>query len=161
VWFELTTLLIPGLNDSPAELEAMIAWVVENLGPDVPMHFTAFHPDFKMRDRPPAPPETLTRARGIARAAGIRHAYTGNVHDGDGQSTYCPSCGAVVIRRDWYLLGDYRLDDTGHCRACGTALAGVFDGPAGAWGPQRQPVVMERVRRVSRSDGRPGRRPPR
>jgi pyruvate formate lyase activating enzyme len=153
MWFELTTLLIPGLNDSDAELEAMTAWVVENLGPDVPMHFTAFHPDFKMRDRPPTPPRTLTRARGIARAAGVRHAYTGNVHDADGQSTHCPGCDEVVIRRDWYMLGDYRLDDSGHCRACGMALAGVFDGPAGTWGPQRQPVVIERVGRVARSDG--------
>jgi len=146
VWFELTTLLIPGLNDSDAELDALTSWVAEHLGPDVPMHFTAFHPDFKLRDRSPTPPETLSRARGMARANGIRHVYTGNVHDVDGQSTYCDGCGVRVIERDWYVIGDYRLDDTGHCASCGTPLPGVFDGPPGSWGPRRQPVVLDRVR---------------
>jgi pyruvate formate lyase activating enzyme len=145
VWFELTTLLIPGLNDSDAELDEMTAWVVEHLGPDVPMHFSAFHPDFKLLDRPPTPPATLTRARRIARANGVRHAYTGNVHDADGQSTYCAGCGDRVIRRDWYEIDDYRLDDAGRCTACGTQLPGVFDGPAGGWGPRRQRVVLDRV----------------
>ena len=144
VWFELTTLLIPGLNDSDAEIDAMTAWVVEHLGPDVPMHFTAFHPDFKMLDRPPTPPETLTRARRIALTNGVRHAYTGNVHDGQGQSTYCHQCGDRLIQRDWYQLGDYRLDDTGHCQGCGALLPGVFDGPAGGWGPMRRPVILGR-----------------
>jgi pyruvate formate lyase activating enzyme len=144
VWFELTTLLIPGLNDGDEELDQMTSWVVEQIGPDVPMHFTAFHPDFKMLDRPPTPPETLTRARHIARANGVRHAYTGNVHDGDGQSTYCSSCGDRVIQRDWYRLGAYRLDDTGHCTGCGAALPGIFDGPAGGWGARRQPVILGR-----------------
>ena len=100
VWFELTTLLIPGLNDSDAELDEMTAWVVEHLGRGVPMHFTAFHPDFKMLDRPPTPPETPTRARRIAQANGVLHAYTGNVHDTDGQSTYCARCGTSVIERN-------------------------------------------------------------
>jgi len=145
VWFELTTLLIPGLNDSDDELDAMTAWVVEHLGPDVPIHFSAFHPDFKMLDRPATPPETLTRARAIALANGVRHAYTGNVHDGDGQSTYCHTCQARVIERDWYRLGEYRLDDAGRCQACGTQLPGVFDGPPGGWGPVRQPVVLGRI----------------
>jgi len=145
VWFELTTLLIPGLNDSDAELDAMTAWVVEQLGPDVPMHFTAFHPDFKMLDRPPTPPDTLTRARAIAIGNGVRHAYTGNVHDQEGQSTYCHGCAARVIQRDWYALGDYRLDGEGRCQDCGTRLPGVFDGPAGGWGPKRRPVVVGRV----------------
>jgi pyruvate formate lyase activating enzyme len=145
VWFELTTLLIPGLNDSDGEIDAMTSWVVEHLGPDVPMHFTAFHPDFKMLDRPPTPPETLARARRIALANGVRHAYTGNVHDADGQSTYCAGCGTSVIRRDWYALGDYRLDDRGRCRNCGAQLPGFFDGPAGGWGPHRQPVVLRRI----------------
>ena len=145
VWFELTTLLIPGLNDSDAELDEMTGWVVEHLGSDVPMHFTAFHPDFKMLDRPPTPPETLARARRIARVNGVGHAYTGNVHDGDGQSTYCTGCGTRVIERDWYSLGEYSLDDAGHCTSCGAALPGVFDGPAGVWGPNRQPVVIGRV----------------
>src|SRR4051812_8379517 len=105
VWVELTTLLIPGLNDSDDELHRMTAWVAEHLGPDVPMHFTAFHPDFKLRDRPPTPPATLTRARAIALGNGIRHAYTGNVHDAGGSSTRCHSCGTVLIERDWYELG--------------------------------------------------------
>ena len=144
VWFELTTLLIPGLNDSSRELDEMTAWVVEHLGPDVPMHFTAFHPDFRMLDTPATPPETLTRARHIALANGVHHAYTGNVHDRHGQSTTCTGCGAVVIERDWYQLGAYGVDDTGHCTACGTTLAGVFDGPPGGWGPRRQPVTIDR-----------------
>ena len=145
VWFELTTLLIPGLNDSDAEIDAMTTWVVEHLGADVPMHFTAFHPDFKMLDRPPTPPETLSRARRIALTNGVRHAYTGNVHDGHGQSTYCHQCGDRLIQRDWYQLGDYRLDDTGRCQGCGALLPGVFDGPAGGWGPTRRPVILGRA----------------
>jgi len=150
VWFELTTLLIPGLNDSDAEIDAMTTWVVEHLGPDVPMHFTAFHPDYKMRDRPPTPPATLTRARRIALGNGVHHAYTGNVHDLPGASTYCSRCGTRVIERDWYRIGDYLLDDTGHCRRCGTRLPGVFDGPVGQWGPVQQRVVFERMRGGSR-----------
>ena len=146
VWFELTTLLIPGLNDSDAELDAMTRWVVGHLGPDVPMHFTAFHPDYRMLDRPPTRPETLSRARHIASANGVHHAYTGNVHDPDGQSTSCPGCGTPVIRRDWYQLGAYRLDEHGKCQACGTALPGVFDRNVGGQGPVRQPVVLGRVR---------------
>jgi pyruvate formate lyase activating enzyme len=145
VWFELTTLLIPNLNDSDAELDAMTGWVVEHLGRDVPMHFTAFHPDFKMLDRPATPPTTLQRARARALANGVRHAYTGNVHDTAGQSTYCPGCGQPVVVRNWYLLGDYRLTDQGQCRNCGTLLPGVYDGPPGAWGPHRQPVEFHRV----------------
>ena len=150
VWFELTTLLIPGLNDSDEELNAMTAWVVEHLGPDVPLHFTAFHPDFKLRDRPPTPPDTLTRARGIALANGVRHAYTGNVHDDDGQSTYCHACHVRVIQRDWYQLGEYRLDSQGKCQACGAQVPGVFDGLAEGWGRVRQPVTLGRVRQDDR-----------
>jgi pyruvate formate lyase activating enzyme len=142
VWFELTTLLIPGLNDSDGELDEMTTWVVEHLGADVPMHFTAFHPDYRMLDRPGTPPETLSRARHIALANGVRYAYTGNVHDPAGQSTFCAGCGARVVERDWYSIGDYQLDDRGHCRACGTALPGRFDGGPGGWGPQRRPVVL-------------------
>jgi pyruvate formate lyase activating enzyme len=142
VWFELTTLLIPGHNDSDDELDRMTSWVVEELGPDVPMHFTAFHPDYKMLDVPPTPPATLSRARRIALGNGVRHAYTGNVHDADGGSTRCHGCGTVVIERDWYELGAYRLDDDGNCEVCGTKLPGVFDGPAGHWGARRQPVRM-------------------
>jgi pyruvate formate lyase activating enzyme len=140
VWLELTTLVIPGHNDSTQELDAMTRWVVDHLGPDVPMHFSAFHPDWKMRDVPPTPPETLATARRIALANGVRYAYTGNVHDAAGGSTSCHACGTLLIERDWYEIGAYHLTDDGCCVACGTACAGVFDGPAGHWGRRRQPV---------------------
>ena len=142
VWFEITNLLIPGLNDSDEELDRMTSWVVTELGPDVPMHFTAFHPDYKMLDRPPTPPLTLTRARAIARRNGVRFAYTGNVHDREGGSTCCAECGALVIERDWYTLGRYALDDEGRCLACGAQMPGVFAGPPGRWGSRRLPVML-------------------
>jgi pyruvate formate lyase activating enzyme len=142
VWFEITNLMIPGWNDSEAETDAMTRWIVAELGPDVPVHFTAFHPDYKMLDTPPTPPATLRRAREIAMANGARYAYTGNVYDRDGQSTYCHGCGALVIERDWYELGAYRLTDDGRCLACGTRIPGVFAGPAEAWGRRRMPVVL-------------------
>jgi pyruvate formate lyase activating enzyme len=141
VWFELTTLLIPGLNDADGELETMTRWVVEHLGPDVPMHFTAFHPDYRLMDRPPTPPETLRRARSIALRNGVRFAYVGNVHDPACDSTYCPGCGAVVIGRDWYRLTRWHLDE-GRCRSCGTAVPGVFEPAPGDWGPRRLPVTL-------------------
>ena len=144
VWFEITNLLIPGRNDTDEELDAMTRWIVERLGPDVPVHFTAFHPDYKMLDTPPTPPQTLTQAREIALANGVHHAYTGNVFDAGGQSTYCHGCGERVIERDWYRLGEYRLSDDGRCAACGTPLPGVFAGPAGSWGPRRLPVRLGR-----------------
>jgi pyruvate formate lyase activating enzyme len=143
VWLELTTLLIPGLNDSDEELEAMTRWVVSHLGADVPMHFTAFHPAWKMEDRPSTPPETLTRARRIAMTNGVRYAYTGNVHDKAGESTYCHQCGERLIGRDWYVLSDWNLTDDGHCVRCGAICAGVFDGPPGQWGGRRQPVRLK------------------
>jgi len=143
VWFEITTLLIPGLNDSEKELEEMTQWGVENLGPDVPWHFTAFHPDWKMRDIPPTPAATLTRARDIAMKNGLRYAYTGNVHDEAGGSTYCHACGATIIGRDWYVITEWNLDADGRCRACGTACAGVFDAAPGSWGAQRLPVRLK------------------
>jgi pyruvate formate lyase activating enzyme len=142
VWFEITNLLIPGLNDSDEELDRLTTWVVDRLGPDVPLHFTAFHPDYKLLDRPPTPPATLTRARAIARANGVRFAYTGNVHDPDGGSTWCPGCGTLVIERDWYRLGAYRLSVDGRCEGCGQSIPGVFAGPPGAWGPRRLPVRL-------------------
>jgi pyruvate formate lyase activating enzyme len=142
VWFEITNLLIPGANDSDAELDDMTSWVVDHLGPDVPMHFTAFHPDFKMMDRPPTPRETLARARRIALANGVRYAYTGNVHDREGGSTYCPACGSLVVERDWYELGQYRLTDEGRCRGCGEAIPGRFEGSPGRWGARRRPVLI-------------------
>jgi pyruvate formate lyase activating enzyme len=142
VWLELTTLLIPGHNDSDAELEAMTAWVVERLGPDVPMHFSAFHPDWKLRDVPPTPPATLARAREIALRNGVRHAYTGNVHDRRGGSTWCHACGALLIERDWYELGAWGLTADGCCAACGARCAGVFETRPGTWGSRRMPVAM-------------------
>jgi pyruvate formate lyase activating enzyme len=142
VWFEITNLLIPGLNDLSEEIDAMTAWVVEKLGPEVPMHFTAFHPDYKLLDRPPTPASTLSRARSIALANGVRYAYTGNVHDSEGGSTYCGKCGEVVIERDWYRLGEYRLAEDGSCGACGCQVPGVFAGRPGTWGPRRLPVRM-------------------
>jgi pyruvate formate lyase activating enzyme len=142
VWFEITTLLIPGLNDSEKELEEMTQWVVQNLGPDVPMHFTAFHPDWKMRDIPATPPATLINARRIAMKNGVRYAYTGNVHNEAGDSTYCHHCGAKVIGRDWYNLTAWNLDKEGKCMACGTACAGVFEAKHGNWGARRLPVRL-------------------
>jgi pyruvate formate lyase activating enzyme len=142
VWFELTTLIIPGENDSDAELDAMTKWVVSELGPDVPMHFSAFHPDWKMLDHPFTPGSTLTRARAIAMRNGVRYAYTGNVRDEDGGSTYCHHCGEKLIGRDGYVLTGWNLDEHGKCRKCGTPCAGVFEPRPGIWGAKRQPVRM-------------------
>ena len=121
----------------------MTRWVVERLGPDVPMHFTAFHPDWKMRDRPPTPPQTLTRARSVAMANGIRYAYTGNVVDPDGQSTRCHACDALLIGRDGYRITSWGLAATGRCGACGTPCAGVFEAAPDTGGPRRRPVPRE------------------
>jgi len=142
VWFEITNLLIPDENDSERELEEMTQWIVEYLGPDVPVHFTAFHPDFRMLDKPRTPPQTLSRARQIAIKNGVRHAYTGNVHDGEGGSTYCHGCGKRLIGRDWYILTDWNLSDLGRCQFCDTPLVGVYDGSPGDWGRKRIPVRL-------------------
>ena len=143
VWTEITTLLIPGKNDSDAEIEAECSWIRDRLGRDVPLHFSAFHPDWKMRDVPPTPSETLTRARDIALRTGLRYVYTGNVHDEAGGSTYCPSCGELVIRRDWYDIRDYQLDAKGACRHCGAQLAGRYEKFDQAFGRRRIPVRLE------------------
>jgi pyruvate formate lyase activating enzyme len=142
VWFEITTLLIPGENDSPQEIEQASRWVADALGPDVPWHFTAFHPDYRMLDKSNTPLATLRRARDIAKAHGIRHVYTGNVHDRDGQSTWCHGCGARLIGRDWYTLSDWNLDAGGCCRRCGARLPGVFEAAPGDWGARRLPVRL-------------------
>jgi pyruvate formate lyase activating enzyme len=142
VWIEITNLMIPGWNDGEAETDALTAWIVDALGPDVPIHFTAFHPDHRMLDTPPTPPATLRRARSIALANGVRYAYTGNIHDPRGQSTHCPACGTVVIERDWYELGRWRLSADGRCAACGEPIAGVFEATPGRWGARRLPVVV-------------------
>jgi pyruvate formate lyase activating enzyme len=142
VWLEITTLLIPGLNDSSKEIDAMSKWVVDNLGEDVPHHFTAFHPDFRMRDLPPTSPSTLDRARTIAMENGERYVYTGNVRDTAGQTTYCHHCGAVLIERNWYRLGEWGLDDEGRCASCGTGCPGVLESRPGSWGARRRPVRL-------------------
>jgi len=146
VWFEITTLLIPDHNDSSAEIDAMTRWIATHLGPDVPLHFTAFHPDFKMMDVPATPPSTLSRARHIAIENGLQFVYTGNVHDSAGGSTYCTSCGTRAIERDWYVLGEYRVTDDGRCQNCDSPIPGRFDGPAGSWGARRVPVRLGTTR---------------
>jgi pyruvate formate lyase activating enzyme len=140
VWFEITTLLIPDENDSDAELEQMTQWIASRLGLDVPLHFTAFHPDWKMLDKIPTPAATLTRARRIAMNNGLRYVYTGNVHDSEGASTYCHQCSNRVIERDWYEIGSWGLGQEGQCLACGTQIPGIFRGAAGSWGARRMPV---------------------
>jgi len=142
VWLEVTTLLIPGENDSEDEVAKLCDWFAKVLGPDVPLHFTAFHPDFKMLALPATPASTLRRARRQALAAGLRHVYTGNVSDKAGQSTYCGSCGELVIERDGYELGQWRLDPQGRCRSCGVPLPGHFDPAPGRWGARRERVSM-------------------
>ncbi|MEJ6001533.1 AmmeMemoRadiSam system radical SAM enzyme [Paucibacter soli] len=144
-WLEITTLLIPGLNDSDAELRALSAWVARELGPEVPLHFTAFHPDYKLDTLPPTPLATLQRARQIAQGEGLRHVYTGNVHDTEGGSTDCANCGERLITRDWYEIVSYRLDAVGRCPGCGTALAGRFAAQPGHFGRHRIPVQLSRA----------------
>ena len=142
VWFEITTLLIPGKNDSNAELEAECRWIRKELGPDVPLHFTAFHPDYKMRDIPATPAATLRRAREIALAEGLNYVFTGNVHDETGGTTYCPSCRAALIVRDWYQIEEYRVTSEGKCPDCGTAIAGRYEAFKGQFGRRRIPVAI-------------------
>lgn len=141
VWFEVTTLLIPGQNDSDDELHRLCAWFAEHLGPDVPLHFSAFHPDYRMGETPRTPPATLSRARAIARGYGLRYVYTGNVHDLEGDATRCPGCDTLLIQRDWFELRSYRLDGD-RCPDCGTTVAGVFEQRPGSWGARRLPVRL-------------------
>ncbi len=145
VWFEITTLLIPTLNDSDAEIKRLSDWVLKELGPDVPLHFTAFHPDYKLMHLPPTPSETLSRARQTAMQTGLHYVYTGNVHDREGGTTFCPSCKAPLIVRDWYEIPEYHLTDDGHCPKCGTAIAGRFQKFAPPFGAHRIPVAMHRA----------------
>lgn len=142
VWLELTTLLIPGENDSEAEIEEMTQWVVEHLGPDVPMHFSAFHPDWKMKDKPPTPSSTVIQARKIAMNNGVRYAYTGNIYNPEGETTFCHECGARLIGRESYNITEWNLDSAGACSQCGTACAGVFEKKPGVWGARRQPIWL-------------------
>jgi pyruvate formate lyase activating enzyme len=144
VWLEITTLLIPGRNDSTAELEAECSWIMRELGPDVPVHFTAFHPDYKMTDLPATPASTLRRAREIALGAGLHYVYTGNVHDAEGGTTSCPGCRLPLIVRDWYRIEHYRMTSDGKCPACGTAVAGRFERFRSGFGSRRIPLVIGR-----------------
>jgi pyruvate formate lyase activating enzyme len=141
-WLEITTLLIPGENDGDAELTALAEWVHERLGPETPLHFSAFHPDFRMKDLPPTPLATLTRARRLALEIGLNHVYTGNVRDREGASTRCPGCDELLIERDIYTLGRWGLDAKGSCARCGRPLAGVFDAMPGNWGARRLPIDL-------------------
>jgi len=141
VWVELTNLVIPGANDSRDEIRRMCGWILEHAGDEVPLHFTAFHPDFRMQDRGPTPPETLLQAREVALQQGLKFVYVGNVNDEAHQSTYCPACGGVLIQRNWYELGAYHLRGNA-CGRCGARIAGVFEGAPGTWGRRRQPVRM-------------------
>ncbi len=143
VWFEITNLLIPGHNDDQDELKRMLDWIVTELGPDVPLHFSAFHPDYKMLDVPPTSPQALTQARELAMAQGLHYVYTGNIHDSRGGSTWCPKCGELLIERDWYVLGKWGLDEKGCCASCGEKIPGVFEPKPGDWGAKRLPVAMK------------------
>ncbi len=142
VWLEVTTLLIPGKNDSAREIEKLASWFVQHLGPSTPLHFTAFHPDFKMMDTPRTPAATLKKAREIAKSHGLQHVYTGNVHDKRGQSTYCGNCEKLLIERDWYVLGKWHLDRDARCRYCRSTLPGKFAPSPGKWGAKRRRVSI-------------------
>jgi AmmeMemoRadiSam system radical SAM enzyme len=152
VWFEITNLIIPEENDAKDELERMCDWIVSNLGEEVPVHFTAFHPDFRLQNRPATPHETLIGAWEQARKAGIKYAYVGNVYDVERQSTYCPGCGQCLIQRDWYELGKYLIKD-GRCSKCSHEIAGVFDNKKGSWGRKRVPVIFEKGQAAPRFPG--------
>ncbi|MHB1320762.1 MAG: AmmeMemoRadiSam system radical SAM enzyme [Acidithiobacillus ferrivorans] len=139
-WLEITTLLIPGHNDSEAEIRAAAEWIMEHLGPDVPLHFSAFHPDYRMPDVPATPADTLVQARRVAMAVGLHYVYTGNVHDQEGDTTFCPGCGAALIVRDWYQILSYHLTSEGHCPHCGHPIAGYFEARPGSFGRKRIPL---------------------
>jgi AmmeMemoRadiSam system radical SAM enzyme/AmmeMemoRadiSam system protein B/AmmeMemoRadiSam system protein A len=139
VWFEITNLVIPRANDSPGEIRALCQWVLDNLGADVPLHFTAFHPDFRLTDRPHTPADTLLAAHDTARSLGLRYVYVGNISAPAQQATWCPGCGRAVIERQGYTLTAWHVA-AGRCAGCGVRLAGHFDERPGAWGARRQPV---------------------
>ncbi len=142
VWFEITNLVIPGANDDFDKIKKMCDWILTAIGPDVPVHFTAFHPDFRMMDRPHTPKETLVRAYEIAKSVGLHYPYVGNVRDDSCQSTYCPNCRNCVIQRNQYRLGRYDLSGN-RCGACGMEIAGRFGQSPGTWGPRRLPIRMK------------------
>jgi pyruvate formate lyase activating enzyme len=126
LWLELTTLLIPGRNDAPQQVERLCQWILTHVGADVPLHFSAFHPDYRLTALPTTPSATLTRARAQARELGLHHVYSGNVRDPACQSTFCPGCRSLLIERAGYEIGEWQLTEQGCCPRCGRALAGVF-----------------------------------
>jgi len=142
IWLEITTLLIPGKNDSDNEIRQLSSWILNNLGPDVPLHFSAFHPDWKMQDVPPTPTKTLQRARMLAIEQGLHFVYTGNVHDPEGDSTWCPDCKSLLIERDWYQLGHWGIDKNACCKKCGYRLPGHYAIKQGNWGAKRLPIKL-------------------
>jgi len=142
VWLEITNLIIPGKNDSDKELNQMTEWIMSNLGADVPLHFSAFHPDWKMRDVPSTSLETLKKARSIAIMNGLHYVYTGNVHNLEGDTTFCYKCGEELIVRDWYEIKEWNLDANGNCPKCNNVCAGVFEPEHGKWGSKRLPVRL-------------------
>ncbi len=139
VWLEITTLLIPGMNDSDQEITALSEWIASRLGKDIPLHFTAFHPDYKMKNIAPTPHETLLRARKIAQEAGLLYVYTGNVYDTDGGTTSCPSCHANLIVRDWHNILEYRAQG-GRCPNCAVQIPGRFEEAPKSFGRKRIPI---------------------
>ncbi|SDH93209.1 AmmeMemoRadiSam system radical SAM enzyme [Propionivibrio dicarboxylicus] len=143
-WLEITTLLIPGQNDSIKEISALSSWVADTLGPEVPLHFTAFHPDWHLQDLPRTPPSTLSRARRIAMDAGLHYVYTGNVHDSEGGTTFCPTCHAALIERDWHDIRHCDLPRDGRCPHCLTEIAGRFGTFGKPFGAQRLPIRIAR-----------------
>ena len=145
LWLEITNLVIPDENDSEKEFHEMTEWITANLGVDVPLHFTAFHPDFKMMDKIATPATTLTKARAIALSKGLRYVYTGNVHDPTGGSTYCHNCGKLLIERDWYEMGEYNLVNKNQCKFCSAICPGHFDVKPGGWGSKRMPIQIAEI----------------
>ena len=143
VWFEITNLIIPDANDNPGELRKMCDWILDSIGDEVPLHFTAFHPDFRMQDRDRTNPETLRLAYDIAKQTGLKYVYVGNTHDVERQSTYCHGCGRLIVQRDWYQLGVYEIDGAGCCNHCQTPIPGRFGMKCGDWGAKRQPVRID------------------
>jgi pyruvate formate lyase activating enzyme len=142
VWFEITHLLIPGENDSEFELEQLTEWIVEHLGPEVPVHFTAFYPAWKMSNRSPTPASTLTKARCIAVRNGVRYAYCWNQFHEQESSTYCHRCHGKLIGRDRYRIREWNLSKESQCLFCGAPCAGVFADLPGSWGPRSMPVRL-------------------
>ncbi len=143
VWLEITTLLIPEENDSDHEIKKECEWILDNLGDEVPLHFTAFHPDFRMRNKYPTSHYTLKKARKIAMDVGLKFVYVGNVYDEESESTYCPKCKKKIIGRNWYVLSDYQLTEDGKCKFCGYQIQGRFDKTKGNWGSKRVPVRLK------------------